>query len=178
MHSEGGVSSSPARSYLYCTPSLSSADHADTDAIFVLCRMQIRGMSRLRTRCRSRLWIFETTRVLKGPFLNHSISLLRLSTPLILSSAVPKGPRPGNVFHYPKNLTRAASAGHRLTPLILEVNLLSALPLSPFVGHSDLSCSLAHACIFFGPSLFTSRFVVCCLYEGRLGAFRVRNFVL
>jgi len=173
LHSEGGIPSPPARSYLYCTPSFSSVDYADIDTAFVVCRTRTRGTFRLRTHCHLRLWISETTRVpglLCGPFLNRSTPLLRLHTPKpsFFSGAIPKGLRltMGPITHFtirrtqprPRVLTAALPPHPRNRSFHLPPRL------SPFVGHSGLCHPLARVCIFFfGSSSPTGCFdlVVC-----------------
>ena len=121
MHSEGGVPSSPALSYLYCTPSLSSVDSTSVDPILALDRMQIRGTSRLRTHCRLRSWISGTSSVLNllpGSFpqlINHipTLSSFRCGTQ---GSEANTGPN--DALCHPKDSATAA-----VPPLTLETNL-------------------------------------------------------
>lgn len=129
MHSEGGVPSSPALSYLYCTPSLSSVDSTSVDPILAMDRMQIRGTSRLRTRCRLKSWISGTSSVFNLPCGSFPQSIKPISPTSLHyrpSGTVPRDLRPvrGLMTHSATRRTQPRPQGlTAVPPLTLETNL-------------------------------------------------------
>ena len=170
VHPEGGFPSPSTRSYLYCTsPSCRLSNTQALTSFSFVGRMRIRGTSRLKTRCRSRLSISEMTSV----FFDQTAPLLYFHVPTTSPSQVRylmAQARDGlnDAFHHQKGSITTAIPDRHLTPLFSKPILYLPLSPSPFIGPLGLCYPLAHVCIIFSSSPFISRFDFCCLYGVRL----------
>jgi hypothetical protein len=160
LYSEGGIPPSLLSPYLYCTSSPFSVDCAGFHASSVMGRMRIRGTSRLRIRCHSRLWIFEMSSAPDPSQVDRPKPTIS-TTVLSLSNAIPKGQgmcwtQRNSPFKELDHDRERPPPPHRLKSIFLPAPFLVS-----FVWHPGLSPFLSHPYLMYlfprSPFVFVRR---------------------